>query len=159
MRHSVREYINHRRGAEWVATKVASALLILRKGQVGGGKKQGRKEGREEVRCGPSTERGRSPCSFLQTKFMCPPSSSYPAATVFAIRKRSSPLSLLSAACQKTKMLLLFSQVEKSRKSICLPVRQKNSPEAGGRERGRGGIIPCHATPSHLYLSPLPRPP
>ena len=47
MRHSVREYINHRRGAEWVATKVASALLILRKEQVGGGKKQGRQEGRE----------------------------------------------------------------------------------------------------------------
>ena len=83
------------------------------------------------------------------------PPSSPPAATVFAIRKRSSPLPLLlSAACQKTKMLLLFTQVEKSRKSICLPVRQKNSPEAGERERGRGGIIPCHATPSHLYLSP-----
>ena len=46
MRHSVREYINHRRGAEWVATKVASALLILRKEQVGGGKKQGKQEGR-----------------------------------------------------------------------------------------------------------------
>ena len=64
---------------------------------------------------------------------LLPPS--YPAAaTVFAIRKRSSPLPLL---CQKTKMLLLFSQVEKSRKSICLPVRQKNSPEAGEREGER----------------------
>ena len=59
MRHSVREYINHRRGAEWVATKVASALLILRKEQVGGGKKQGRKGGREEVRCGRSEHRER----------------------------------------------------------------------------------------------------
>ena len=157
MRHSVREYINHRRGAEWVATKVASALLILRKEQVGGGKKQGRQEGREEVRCGPSTERGRSPCSFLQTKFMCPPSSSYPAATVFAICKRSSPLPLLSAACQKTKMLLLFLRLRKvENPSVFQSVRRTPRRE---RERVRGGIIPCHATPSHLYLSPLPRPP
>ena len=42
---------------------------------------------------------------------LLPPS--YPAATVFAIRKRSSPLPLLSAACQKTKMLLLFLRLRK----------------------------------------------
>ena len=132
MRHSVREYINHRRGAEWVATKVASALLILRKEQVGGGKKQGRQEGREEVRCGPSTERGRSPCSFLQTKFMCPPSSSLlSGGDCFCHPQKV--LSSPSALCclPENQNAASFSQVEKSRKSICLPVRQKNSPEAG----------------------------
>ena len=76
---------------------------------------------------------------------LLPPS--YPAvATVFAIRKRSSPLPLLSAACQKTKMLLLFLRLRKvENPSVFQSVRRTPRRQGGRESEGRDYPLPCHS--------------
>ena len=117
-----------------------------------------RQEGREggEVRPRPSAERGRSLCSFLQTKFMSPSSSpSYPAARRLFLPSAKGPLlslcSLLPA--RKPKCCFFFLRLRKvENPSVFQSVRRTPRRQRG--ERGGEGLSP--ATPLPLtYIYPL----